>query len=248
MEEENKKNTLTKREQGIKMLKEVEDEAFDIYKKVIEDKEYQEYYLLELAQKNEYLKSRIGNALDIINKGLFEEVKKDKKKKLEVILLGIFSIMSSIFLPAQISLIITIIYGIVAYKDIKMRLEKRKDNADLKEMLNIFQKVKDITTNIENNETFIIKKIKDASKQRIETAKTEPVKVNRVLAANLLIQDYLNYDRIPENIDEEVKSTAINMLRQDLNSDETDLEALLKETKKQVSLDTLVKKMEFDEK
>lgn len=248
MEEENKKNTLTKREQGIKMLKEVEDEAFDIYKKVIEDKEYQEYYLLELAQKNEYLKSRIGNALDIINKGLFEEVKKDKKKKLEVILLGIFSIMSSIFLPAQISLIITIIYGIVAYKDIKMRLEKRKDNADLKEMLNIFQKVKDITTNIENNETFIIKKIKDVSKQRIETAKTEPVKVNRVLAANLLIQDYLNYDRIPENIDEEVKSTAINMLRQDLNSDETDLEALLKETKKQVSLDTLVKKMEFDEK
>lgn len=248
MEEENKKNTLTKREQGIKMLKEVEDEAFDIYKKVIEDKEYQEYYLLELAQKNEYLKSRIGNALDIINKGLFEEVKKDKKKKLEVILLGIFSIMSSIFLPAQISLIITIIYGIVAYKDIKMRLEKRKDNADLKEMLNIFQKVKDITTNIENNETFIIKKIKDASKQRIETAKTEPVKVNRVLAANLLIQDYLNYDRIPENIDEEVKSTAINMLRQDLNSDETDLEALLKETKKQISLDTLVKKMEFDEK
>lgn len=248
MKEQNGEETLTTKQQGKQMLEDIEKEAFEIYKEVLEDKQYQEYYLLELAQKNEYLKSRIENALDIINKSLFEEVKKDKKKKIEIMLLGIFSIMTSIFLPAQIALIVTLIYGITAYKDIKMRLEKRKDNADLKEMLNIFQKVKDIMTNIENNQTFITKKIKDASKQRIETAKTEPLKVNRILAANLLIQDYLTYGRLPENIDEDVKNTAINMLRQDLNSNETNLEVLLEETKKQVSLDTLVRKMEFDEK
>ena len=49
-------------------------------------------------------------------------------------------------------------------------------------------------------------------------------------------------------IDEDIKNTAVNILKQDLNSNNADLETLLREAKEKVSLDTLVKKIEFGEK
>lgn len=41
------------------------------------------------------------------------------------------------------------------------------------------------------------------------------------MGANLIIQDYISYDRLPESIDEETKKTIINMLQQDLGTKET---------------------------
>lgn len=246
MEQESK--TMSKRQEAYKMLKEIEDEVFEIYKEVLEEKDYQEYYLLELVQKNEYLNSRTCKVLETFNQGLKEEQDKRKKKRTKMILFGLFSILTSILAPTEISLIVSTAYIIIAGRDIKKVLEQRKNATDEKEALELFQKIASLSTNIENNRTFITKKIKEASKSRVETSKKEPEKVNKVIAANSMIQDYLNYDRLPENVDEDIKNTAVNMLRQDLNSNNTDLETLLREAKEKVSLDTLVKKLEFGEK
>lgn len=246
MEQESR--TMTKKQESYKMLKEIEDEAFEIYKDVLEEKDYQEYYLLELVQKNEYLNSRICKVLEMFNQGLKEEQEKSKKKKVKMILFGLFSILTSILAPVEISLIVSTAYIIIAGKDIKKVLEQRKKATIEKEALELFQKIASLSTNIENNRTFITKKIKEASKSRVETSKKEPEKVNKVIAASSMIQDYLNYDKLPESIDTDIKNTAVNMLRQDLNSNSEDLDTLLKEVKDKVSLDTLVRKLEFDEK
>lgn len=246
MEQESK--TMSKRQEAYKMLKEIEDEVFEIYKEVLEEKDYQEYYLLELVQKNEYLNSRLCKVLETFNQGLKEEQDKRKKKRIKMILYGVFSILTSILAPAGISIVVSTAYIIIAGRDIKKVLEQRKNESIEKEALELFQRIGSISTNIENNRTFITKKIKEASKSRVETSKKEPEKVNKVIAANSMIQDYLNYDRLPECVDEDIKNTAVNMLRQDLNSNNADLETLLREAKEKVSLDTLVKKMEFGEK
>lgn len=246
MERESK--TLTKKQEAHKMLREIEDEVFEIYKEVLEEKDYQEYYLLELVQKNEYLNSRLCKVLETFNQGLKEEQEKSKKKKVKMILFALFSILTSILAPVEISLIVSTAYIIIAGRDIKKVLEQRKNASVEKEVLELFQKITNITTNIENNRTFITKKIKESSKNRVETFKKEPRKVNKVLAANSMIQDYLNYDKLPECIDEDIKNTAVNILKQDLNSNNGDLETLLREAKEKVSLDTLVKKIEFGEK
>lgn len=248
MEKENITNAKQKRKQGSKMLSEIENEAFEIYKEALEDKSYQEYYLYELAQKNEYLKSRITESLEVYNEGLREELVKERRRKLAMMLYAAASITVSLLTPAAISILVSTIYIIIGCKEIKRTLEKRKNAVLEKETLALFQRVQRLSTNIENNKTFITKKIKEISRSRVEESKTKPQEVNKILAANLIIQDYLNYDRLPENIDEEVKNRAINMLRQDLNTTNGDLEELLKEAKRKVSLDTLVKKMEFGEK
>ena len=76
MERESK--TLTKKQEAHKMLREIEDEVFEIYKEVLEEKDYQEYYLLELVQKNEYLNSRLCKVLETFNQGLKEEQEKSE--------------------------------------------------------------------------------------------------------------------------------------------------------------------------
>lgn len=248
MIEETREKTLTTKQIGNKMLENIEKEAFELYKEALDDKNNNEYYLYELAQKNEYLKSRVPKAFEVINKGLGEEIRADRKKKFRIMLLGAISIVTSIIAPAEIGIIVSLAYITIAYKEIKKSLEKNKNGSFEKEMLDIFHKVTGIMTNIENNQTFIIKRLKEASKRRVENIKEDPYKVKRLLEANLIIQDYLNYDRLPEKMDDDIKNTIINILRQDLNSNETSLEALLKEAKEKVSLDTLVKKLEFDGK
>lgn len=63
------------------------------------------------------------------------------------------------------------------------------------------------------------------------------------MGANLIIQDYISYDRLPESIDEETKKTIINMLQQDLGTKERNLETLLMMAKDEVSKDTLTREL-----
>lgn len=113
----------------------------------------------------------------------------------------------------------------------------------LKETVNRFQKVTNILTNIENNETFLNKRYKELTKDRVDELKENPTKVNRIMDANLIIQDYINYDRLPESIDEETKKTIISMLQQDLGTKERNLETLLMMAKDEVSKDTLTREL-----
>ena len=60
----------------------------------------------------------------------------------------------------------------------------------------------------------------------------------------MAIQDYIDNDILPNNLPEEIKSTIIKLLQNDLNTTESDMSVLLESAKQKVSLETLVHKME----
>lgn len=237
-----KEDYFTTRELGIRLLDISERKAFEIYKKALDSKEFSEYYLLALMRQNESLKEDIASALAIINKGLEEEINKARKERFKMATLGTACVFASIFIP-MVSLIVVPAYGFLLVKYLKKVKEKTGNDALLKESLDVFQKVAGIMTNIENNETFLNKKYKELTKNRIDELKENSTKVNRIMDANIIIQDYINYERLPESIDEETKKTIINMLQQDLDTKETNLEALLMMAKINVSKDTLSKEL-----
>lgn len=242
MKESTGDEPFTTKELGIRLLDDVERKAFEIYKKALDSKEYSEYYLLELMKQNESLKEDIASALAIINKGLEEEINKSKKERFKMATLGTICVFTSMFIP-MVSLIVIPTYGYLLVKYLKKVKEKTGNDALLKESLDVFQKVTGIMTNIENNETFLNKKYKELTKGRIDELKGNSTKINRIMDANIIIQDYINYDRLPESIDEETKKTIINMLQQDLDTKETNLETLLTMAKTNVSKDTLSKEL-----
>ncbi len=242
MKESTGDEPFTTKELGIKLLDDVERKAFEIYKKALDSKEYSEYYLLELMKQNESLKGDISSAYEIINEGIAEELDKVRKEKYKVVTLATAGVVTTMFVPIMgVILIPSSVALIAAY------LKKRKKVIDtdtmLKETVSRFQKVTIILTNIENNETFLNKKYKELTKGRIDELKENSTKVNRIMDANLIIQDYISYDRLPESTDEETKKTIINMLQQDLGTKERNLETLLMMAKDEVSKDTLTREL-----
>lgn len=232
----------TTKELGIRLLDDVERKAFEIYKKALDTKEYSEYYLLELMKQNESLKGDIAEAYEIINEGTAEELDKVRKEKYKVVTLATVGVVTTMFVPTMGVILIPSSVALVG-----LYLKKRKKVMDtdtmLKETVNRFQKVTNILTNIKNNETFLNKRYKELTKDRVDELKENPTKVNRIMDANLIIQDYISYDRLPESIDEETKRTIINMLQQDLGTKEKDLETLLMMAKDEVSKDTLTREL-----
>lgn len=242
MKESTGDEPFTTKELGIRLLDDVERKAFEIYKKALDSKEYSEYYLLELMKQNESLKEDIASALAIINEGTAEELDKVRKEKYKTVTLATAGVVTTMFVP---TMGVILIPSSVALVGLYLKKRKKVMNTDtmLKETSDRFRKVTNILTNIENNETFLNKRYKELTKDRVDELKENPTKVNRIMDANIIIQDYINYDRLPESIDEETKKTIINMLQQDLDTKETNLETLLTMAKTNVSKDTLSKEL-----
>lgn len=246
MKEETGEKILTKKEEVKLILDEIEKEAFEIYKKVMDDIKLPEYYLYELLQKNEYLRSRLYSVLNLINLVLDDEVNKDFYNRTKVFITSVINALLLIIVPS-VGIITSGIYSFYLLN--KLSKTKNEELTKLEEELRaLIDRINSVVINIDNNEVFLKKKVKELTKERIEEVSHDKEKVNRILEANILIQDYLNYGKLPKSAKEDVKEVAVNMLRQDLNSNETDLETLLNLAKKQISLDTLVRRMEFDEK
>lgn len=242
MKESTGDEPFTTKELGIRLLDDVERKAFEIYKKALDSKEYSEYYLLELMKQNESLKEDIASAYAIINKGSEEEFAKIRREKYKVVTLATVGVVTTMFVPTMgVILIPSSVALVAAY--LKKRKKVMNTDTMLKETVNRFQKVTNILTNIDNNETFLNKKYKELSKSRIDESQKKPDRVSRIMEANLIIQDYISDERLPKNIDEETKRTIITMLQQDLSTKETNLEKLLMMTKEEVSKDTLTREL-----
>lgn len=242
MKESTGDEPFTTKELGIRLLDDVERKAFEIYKKALDSKEYSEYYILELMKQNESLKEDIASAYAIINKGSEEEFAKIRREKYKVVTLATVGVVTTMFVPTMgVILIPSSVALVAAY--LKKRKKVMNTDTMLKETVNRFQKVTNILTNIDNNETFLNKKYKELSKSRIDESQKKPDRVSRIMEANLIIQDYISDERLPKNIDEETKRTIITMLQQDLSTKETNLEKLLMMTKEEVSKDTLTREL-----
>lgn len=242
MKESTGDEPFTTKELGIRLLDDVERKAFEIYKKALDSKEYSEYYILELMKQNESLKEDIASAYAIINKGSEEEFAKIRREKYKVVTLATAGVVTTMFVPVMGVILIPSSVALLAVY-LKKRKKVMSTDALLKETTNRFQKVTNILTNIDNNETFLNKKYKELSKSRIDESQKNPDRVSRIMEANLIIQDYISDERLPKNIDEETKKTIINMLQQDLGTKETNLEKLLMMTKEEVSKDTLTREL-----
>lgn len=242
MKESTGDEPFTTKELGIRLLDDVERKAFEIYKKALDSKEYSEYYILELMKQNESLKEDIASAYAIINKGSEEEFAKIRREKYKVVTLATVGVVTTMFVPTMGVILIPSSVALVAVY-LKKRKKVMSTDALLKETTNRFQKVTNILTNIDNNETFLNKKYKELSKSRIDESQKKPDRVSRIMEANLIIQDYISDERLPKNIDEETKRTIITMLQQDLGTKERNLETLLMMAKDEVSKDTLTREL-----
>lgn len=242
MKESTGDEPFTTKELGIRLLDDVERKAFEIYKKALDSKEYSEYYILELMKQNESLKEDIASAYAIINKGSEEEFAKIRREKYKVVTLATVGVVTTMFVPTMgVILIPSSVALVAAY--LKKRKKVMSTDTMLKEIVNRFQKVTNILTNIDNNETFLNKKYKELSKSRIDESQKNLDRVSRIMEANLIIQDYISDGRLPKNIDEETKRTIITMLQQDLGTKERNLETLLMMAKDEVSKDTLTREL-----
>lgn len=240
MKEINNIKRASVKEQGISLLEEVEIKAFEIYKKALASKEFSEYYLLELMKQNDLLKTDVNTALNMIKKGLKEEKASSKKDRYKLVTVGTICVLISMSVPIT-TLILLPTYVALVSKYLKNRNEIIRNKIIENEQTYISKKEKDIMTNIDNNETFLRKKYKELSKSRISKIEENPERIYKVMNANIIIQDYINYGKEPDNIDEETKKVVISMLRQDLDTKETDLKTLLEMAKAEVKQEEIIR-------
>lgn len=233
--------------EGCKMVEDVSVKAFDIYKIILEEEEYSEKYLLELFNKNAKLKNDLADALELINKGLDEEVGlENKKAKRKIILLSILGGLNIAVLITSpiIGMLTSLAYGVLSFVEAKKAQKKLSDESMLKDMLDIFNIVSGVLTNIDNNEMFINKRIKELYEKKV--FESESKKENTIVKANELIQCYIDIGYLPDVIEDDVRDTAVNLLKNDLDDESDDLNYLLFLAKKSSEKESMVKKMEYD--
>ena len=233
--------------EGCKMVEDVSVKAFDIYKIILEEEEYSEKYLLELFNKNAKLENDLADALELINKGLDEEVGlENKKAKRKIILLSILGGLNIAVLitSPMIGMFTSLAYGVLSFVEANKAQKKLSDESMLKDMLDIFNIVSGVLTNIDNNEMFINKRIKELYEKKV--FESESKKENTIVKANELIQCYIDMGYLPDVIEDDVRDTAVNLLKNDLDDESDDLNYLLFLAKKSSEKESMVKKMEYD--
>ena len=82
----------------------------------------------------------------------------------------------------------------------------------------------------------ITRKLNTLNDKETEQRKQEPAKVSKIELANNIIQEYFETGVLPE-FDKNIKQTIISILKNDLDSDENDIEKLLEEAREKVSFE-----------
>lgn len=234
----------TKIEIGVSTIMQVEKEANSIFNDVIEEKNLSEYYLKETMFKIMYLKEQLVGGLSKVQDGLIDECKKNSKKNPLISFLAVANMFVANIAPF-LGLINSIVLISIAIKSYKKQKEESERFLKLKEeMEETVAKANAILITLSNNETFALKRLKELGKRREKELTKSPKDRSLVAVANIAIQDYIDSDVLPNNLPEEIKSTIIRLLQNDLNTTESDMSVLLESAKQKVSLEALVHRME----
>lgn len=234
----------TKIEIGVSTIMQVEKEANSIFNEVIEEKNLSEYYLKETMFKIMYLKEQLVGGLSKVQDGLIDECKKNSKKNPLIPFLAVANIIVANIAPF-LGLINSIVLITITIKSYKNQKEESKRYLKLKEeMEDTVAKANSILITLNNDETFTLKRLKELGKRREKELTKSPKDRSLVAVANMAIQDYIDSDVLPNNLPEEIKSTIIRLLQNDLNTTESDMSVLLESAKQKVSLEALVHRME----
>lgn len=234
----------TKIEIGVSTIMQAEKEANSIFNDVIEEKNLSEYYLKETMFKIMYLKEQLVGGLSKVQDGLIDECKKNSKKNPLIPFLAVANMFVANIAPF-LGLINSIVLISIAIKSYKKQKEESERFLKLKEeMEETVAKANAILITLSNNETFALKRLKELGKRREKELTKSPKDRSLVAIANIAIQDYIDSDVLPNNLPEEIKSTIIRLLQNDLNITESDMSVLLESAKQKVSLEALVHRME----
>lgn len=227
-------------EKGKKSLETVKKETSNIFEDATSDKEFSKSFLTELINKNEKLSYELANALMLIQmdleKTLTNNVEKIKKYRILIITLGIIS-MTTAIINGYIGLIACMAYaGItcIAAKKRNKLLEESENK--IKETQKLVLEINSINNNIANNNMLITRKLNELNVKEEEQRKQESAKVSKVELANNIIQEYFETGVLPE-FTEDIKKIIISILKNDLDSEENDIEKLLEEARKKVSFE-----------
>ena len=227
-------------EKGRKSLETVKKETSNIFEDATSDKEFSKSFLTELINKNEKLSYELANALMLIQmdleKTLTNNVEKIKKYRILIITLGIIS-MTTAIINGYIGLIACMAYAGITCITAKKRNKLLEESENkIKETQKLVLEINSINNNIANNNMLITRKLNTLNDKETEQRKQESAKVSKVELANNIIQEYFETGVLPE-FTEDIKKIIISILKNDLDSEENDIEKLLEEARKKVSFE-----------
>lgn len=236
-----KEKPIYTRKIGTLFLNKANDEVIEINEKIKSEEKLPEYYITSLFRRNEDLRVEAYAALDIIEKSLKKDLKKSYIECGAMVTLGLANVVLLFIIP-MVGIITSIVYAGGLYKRLK-KLSKEDNESLKKELEETLKKADNVIETISDNEQCIVKKIKKMRSERLLVEEKTEAKVNAYMEANYRIQEYVSTGIVPKNLDEETRKTIIDLLQRDLNTNETNLEILLKETKDKASEDTIIKKL-----
>jgi len=211
---------MTKKD-ALKELSEVENQISKIYYNIMSSNEISVYKEQLLSTKLNLLAFKIESISNSIIYYKKLETKKIVKKIILTILLEIISFVM-IFISLAVSLIMQPIILLSAVKIIGDYISNDEEKLNAR----IIERLTEIRNIANNCDTFMTAKItkreERLSEQRMKL-KAESLDVD---LANEYLGNYINTGELPE-ISDNIKETLIKMLQEDLETEESDLEALL---------------------
>ena len=171
-----------------------------------------------------------------MNKTLTKNREKIRKYRIFITALGIIS-MTTAIINGYIGLIACMAYAGITCITAKKRNKLLEESENkIKETQKLVLEINSINNNIANNNMLITRKLNTLNDKETEQRKQKSAKVSKVELANNIIQEYFETGVLPE-FTEDIKKIIISILKNDLDSEENDIEKLLEEAHKKVSFE-----------
>lgn len=221
----------------------VEKEFYKIYSELIDAEEISLYKSELLKTKivilAEYLSDYIQDLNDY-NKELKTKYKKMINITYIVTLLSILVIFLNPWLPAIVNLICMFI-----------RTKIHKNYQENNKGTYIEDECNGMMILIQNCFTFLEKKERNREEAVAKQCRNNPEKIREIIMSNFILQSYLESDDVGDInemifcCDEKIKISLIQILQDDLHTDNNNLEELLATAKEKVSVEILAKELKL---
>lgn len=222
-------------------VSEIDNEIFKIFCEVTCNRDFSLLYLVNLNQKLQYYELEISSMLFELTEILNDSVNEDRTKKLKrtSILMGIVAVLSTIFVSPLVGIAISGGYFYHVVSDTSKRVETAYNDAKIYEEFG--EKLIGLQTMIENCHTFL-----NSKTQKALLSQTDESSYDKFFVVNSIIQEYIDYGEISEELTSEQESRIRSMLQGDLGSQEEDIFKLLDMARDKVYVEEIVLRKEME--
>ena len=214
-----------------------------IFKRVTENDTLSLDELNKLAIENDKLNFSLTDYDTKLNNELMDLIDTLKDKSLMYRLLWFLTMTVFGIFISSMSAITAFVLVILGCFTFRANHNMKKTNEYLDVLISDIDNVKNLinrlSTTLDNNELQIFKKQKVLYVENIEEIKSNKEDIEKLEKANVLIQKYILFNTLPNDVNEEIKNIAIKILQLDLNKNEDSLEYLLNCAKEKVESEGL---------